>query len=174
MKQQRNAEIIRLYENTLLTLEDIGKAVGCGRKVVHTVIAKAFTKDIRNARKKRTYRNSKLGSLNPMQGKNGVDHHNYKGRVDDGNGYYLVLKPGWYTGRVGSKHVFEHSVVICKELGLTAVPVNSVVHHVNGDTHDNRVENLQLISASEHMKIHNAKKRNDYPKGVGCECPRSA
>lgn len=29
-----------------------------------------------------------------------------------------------------------------------------IVHHVNGDRHDNRIENLVIMSRSEHMKIH--------------------
>jgi len=29
-----------------------------------------------------------------------------------------------------------------------------VVHHINGDVTDNRIENLQVIKQSEHAKIH--------------------
>lgn len=31
---------------------------------------------------------------------------------------------------------------------------NEHVHHVNGDTADNRVENFELLSAEEHAKLH--------------------
>ncbi|MCE5220037.1 MAG: HNH endonuclease [Clostridium sp.] len=33
---------------------------------------------------------------------------------------------------------------------------NEVVHHINGDTHDNRLENLELKSRSEHSREHMA------------------
>jgi hypothetical protein len=29
-----------------------------------------------------------------------------------------------------------------------------VVHHVNGDIHDNRVENLEVMSSSDHSRLH--------------------
>jgi hypothetical protein len=31
-----------------------------------------------------------------------------------------------------------------------------LIHHVNGDGTDNRIENLQVVSRSEHMGIHKA------------------
>jgi len=33
------------------------------------------------------------------------------------------------------------------------------VHHINGNGFDNRIENLQLLSISDHMKIHAAMKK---------------
>lgn len=33
------------------------------------------------------------------------------------------------------------------------------VHHINGDSLDNRLENLQLLSNSEHQKIETARRR---------------
>lgn len=36
---------------------------------------------------------------------------------------------------------------------------NLVIHHINGDFEDNRLENLQCINRSEHSKLHNTKDR---------------
>jgi len=34
------------------------------------------------------------------------------------------------------------------------VPLDAHVHHINGDRHDNRIENLEVLTASEHARHH--------------------
>jgi DNA-binding NarL/FixJ family response regulator len=36
---------------------------------------------------------------------------------------------------------------------------NEVVHHINGDTYDNRIENLELKSRSEHSREHGIERK---------------
>ena len=36
------------------------------------------------------------------------------------------------------------------------------VHHINGDTLDDRPENLQIVTASDHMKIHQQMKNKQF------------
>lgn len=47
----------------------------------------------------------------------------------------------------------EHRVIIEKAIGRT-LSNNEVVHHINGEKKDNRIENLEILSKSEHIKLH--------------------
>jgi hypothetical protein len=41
-----------------------------------------------------------------------------------------------------------------------------IVHHINGDTLDNRIENLEVTNRAHHCKIHSPgrNKRTHYPR----------
>lgn len=150
-------DIKTLYETTDLTINQIAKQCGYGSfKPVFNYVRKNYSSEYRKARKSRTYRASKLGDKNPMTGQCGELHHNKLPRVRDGKGYWLVLKPSWYTGRAGSKHVFEHHVVVCLALGLTAIPAGYVVHHCDGVPTNNSFDNLVLLTMAGHAALHAA------------------
>jgi hypothetical protein len=146
-------EIKRLYEDTDLTIEEIAYKTGYS---VHAVwsITTAYPKEYRNARKKRNYSKSKLGDKNPQFGMTGSKNDKYIGEVSDGKGYIMVMKPDWYTGRKGSKHVFKHQVVMCESLGITEIPKGFCVHHVDEDKTNNNLINLALMTTSAHMRLH--------------------
>lgn len=144
-----------LYENTEMTLQAIADHTGIPYKRVFNWVKNNYSREYRTNRKRVSYRNSKAGELNPMYGKTGEQHHNYVGAVSDNRGYLMVLKPEWYTGRKRSKHVFQHHVVVCENLGLTAIPKGWHVHHVDKNPHNNAFDNLVLMTASDHIRLHN-------------------
>lgn len=147
-------EIIRLYETTELTLDEIGSKFNMTRCQVSWIIDKQFTKEFRKERKKVCYSNSKLSTKNPMNGKVRELHHNYIGDVSDGKGYILVLKPEWYTGRKGCKHIFKHHMVVCEALGITSIPKGWCVHHIDGNKTNNELNNLALLTIGAHTRLH--------------------
>jgi hypothetical protein len=62
---------------------------------------------------------------------------------------YRVVK----TELGGTRWRYEHRVVMEKYLSRR-LDAKEHVHHRNGDTLDNRIENLQLLSHSDHSKHH--------------------
>lgn len=62
--------------------------------------------------------------------------------------YRIVVRNG--------KRVLEHRYIIEKSLGRK-LEHNEHVHHINGNTHDNRIENLQIMTAKEHNRLHKEK-----------------
>lgn len=71
--------------------------------------------------------------------------HNYVGRTRHSQGYAVVSGEG--------KRQLEHRAVMERHLGRTLEPWE-VVHHINHDKTDNRPENLQVMTQSEHMLEH--------------------
>jgi hypothetical protein len=147
-------KIGELYEETDMTLQAIADELGFSFKQVFSYVAKYYTKEIRAERKKKSYSLSKLGDKNPMLGKTKEQHPTYLGVVGDSKGYLMVLKPDWYTGRKGSRHIFQHHAVVCENLGLTAIPKGWVVHHVDRNPHNNDFSNLVLCTMSDHTRLH--------------------
>lgn len=143
-----------LYENTTMKVLDMAKILGCNENALYVWANRNYDHEFRTRRKRDNYRKSKLGELNPMKGKFGEDHPNYKGRCSDGKGYVLVLKPSWFSGRSGSKHIFEHHKEYCIANKLTEIPGGYVVHHKDGNKVNNHPDNLELMSNAEHTKLH--------------------
>ena len=71
-----------------------------------------------------------------------------------GSPYVTVTVLGHPYARRGGK-IFKHRVVMEKFLGRYLTP-NEVVHHINYNTKDNRVENLQLFKNNGTHTRHHA------------------
>ena len=66
--------------------------------------------------------------------------------------YIKVKHPKWGL-------VDQHRAVMQDHLGRR-LSRNQVVHHINDDKHDNRLENLEVMSLSSHSRMHMIAKPN--------------
>lgn len=74
-------------------------------------------------------------------------------RREQGTGY--ITTTGYRGITVEGRKILEHRSVW--ETTNGPIPNGMVVHHRNGDKLDNRLENLELLSISAHMRLHHPK-----------------
>jgi hypothetical protein len=87
-----------------------------------------------------------MGDKNPMKGKTGELAHQWKGVIDDGYGYKTI--------KINGKRIFYHHHVMMKETGMKKIPRGWHVHHIDGNPHNNDINNLALVTATGHKAIH--------------------
>ena len=114
-----------------LSYEDISKKFKCANMTVYNYIKKSGIKT-------RSNRESHIG-----KGKGW--------RVDD-NGYVRCTRKWSNCNR------FMHRIIMEKYLGRKLLS-SEIIHHINFDKLDNKLENLQITTRAEHNKIHKFFKR---------------
>ena len=92
-------------------------------------------------------------------GQVGENHASWKGgRWVDHKGYVRIWIPEHPFHDIRG-YVKEHRLIMEKHLGRYLTK-DEDVHHINGDKTDNRIENLELLTHSEHS-IHHTRLQNN-------------
>lgn len=94
-----------------------------------------------------------MAALNQEADKN----PNWRGGRSISSGYVRVRAEGHPKATKLGFYVFEHVLVMEKSLGRY-LKKGEVVHHKNRKRNDNRLENLELTSHSEHCGHHNSER----------------
>ncbi len=93
------------------------------------------------------------GSRNKMP--KGKRHHNWKGGIKKHSAGYIEIRVySEHLRKDKSGYVKEHILIMEKHLGRF-IKLGEVIHHLDGNKHNNKIENLILCKGhSEHRKIH--------------------
>lgn len=130
-------QVVKLYETMSMT--KVGRALGINRNDIPAIL-----------RKNNAHIRTKKEWVGELGG------HWKGGKTTGSSGNYIMLMRPNHPNATRHGYVMEHRLVMEKKMGRYLTP-QEIVHHINGDGHDNRPENLEVISRSVHVHNHFAK-----------------
>ena len=142
--QKRAAELYRSAE--FPTVQRIAELLGTTHQTIGHTLRLVIPDAERRALAAVRYSAAKEGQKNPMKGKKGAAHHNWKGLCSDGHGYMTCLH--------GGRRQLVHRVVMAEALGLAELPSELEVHHIDDNKTNNALDNLALVTGRGHRALH--------------------
>jgi hypothetical protein len=139
----------------------IGKCLYCGGEIIARNIIQYY------GRKRRKYCSLKCSGLDhpghPAWNK-GIKGFYHSGSYKKGHiGMIKESHPNWKGGKTFSEGYIRSSIkenkkYIHRDIMENCIgrklERNEIVHHINGDKTDNRIENLKIMTRSEHIICH--------------------
>jgi hypothetical protein len=90
--------------------------------------------------------NQTMRAVNPPIGTKYTNH-----------GYILIYQPDWPSSLQKANHlkgyIYEHVYLMEKHLGRSLME-NEVIHHIDGDKQNNKLENLLVVTGRGHKLLH--------------------
>ncbi len=147
-----------MYLNKLMSIPDISKETGIAKSMVRFYLLKEGIR-LRDHKEAASLIKHKLSACN--KGKKRVFSEEWKQNISKARRKYFKGKAKGFDMHNGYKRISvgeecgrpEHSVIMERHIGRK-LRKGEVVHHINGIKTDNRIENLQLMTSSEHSRLH--------------------
>lgn len=84
----------------------------------------------------------------------------WKGGTTICHGYLLIHMPSHPMANA-KNYVYVHRMLMADKIGRILTK-EDIVHHINGNTLDNRIDNLELLTESEHNGLHGVEHARKY------------
>jgi hypothetical protein len=97
------------------------------------------------------------------EAKRGEKHNNWRGGILRWESRIYLYRPDHPKATSDNPHIARSHLVWEAHHG--PLPAGFVIHHQNGDPRDDQIENLQMLTRSDHTALHNLGKKR--PKQLG-------
>ena len=174
----RTKEMLNDYQTGQYTIADLGKRYGFSTGKTYNLLRDAWCEFSRKWRHEmsaeqrekisKVHKGKKLTheQIEQIRIRNSCDYNGLNGyghTKPHNKGYVIAYAPKHpHAHRDG--YVMLHTILMERQIGRYLKP-NEVVHHINHNRSDNRMENLLLMDDHEHRSMHmkerHAKRRND-------------